>query len=88
MRENNRLSKVVQSLQVECSLQRASIEELSRKCKIQVQIIHTLQQEEQAGIGKRMQAGQGAIDTPAMSATTQFIPEHGETEDVCVLIHS
>ncbi|KAA6388375.1 MAG: hypothetical protein EZS28_016098 [Streblomastix strix] len=42
LRENARLNKVVQSLQVESSLQKTAVQELTRKCKIKEKIIEAM----------------------------------------------
>lgn len=70
LRENSRLNKVVQSLQVECSLQKASIEELSRKCKIKDKIIQSLRQDDGSGMTGTGTFGEGTMMGTGMGMGT------------------
>ncbi|KAK2955663.1 hypothetical protein BLNAU_9353 [Blattamonas nauphoetae] len=71
LRENTRLNKVVQTLQVEASLQKTAVEELTRKCKIKDKIIETLRMEtEQTQKDFALTATPQQLQTPAYQPET------------------
>ncbi|KAH7827771.1 uncharacterized protein MONOS_7449 [Monocercomonoides exilis] len=72
IRENNRLSKVVSSLQVECSLQKTAIEELSRKCKVKDKVIELLRKDEKESKDRADYSTLSVTRTDGAGGATEF----------------